>query len=209
MATASADDFIPQAARPCSFPGCTKSRRGGGLCSGHWNQQSRGKQLTPLRPGHAKPDSPRFESELARVVEKSATMTTRQLAADMGVSISRVIFLRYRARLRGHTLERIKESPRPEPELRHILKGELHDHSDDGEPRCRCGLRLPCYDCLPDIAFLATSRCGPGRAMPEPGGATLTNAERRKMTSVAASKFSPRALQHKVRLRARAQEAES
>lgn len=70
-------------------------------------------------------------------------------------------------------------------------------------PRCRCGLALPCNSCLPSIDFYATSRRGPGYAMPDPGGASITSSERRRMTRTASSKFSPRALQHKVRLRAR------
>lgn len=34
----------------CSFNGCTKDIFSKGLCIGHYNQQYRGKKLTPLKP---------------------------------------------------------------------------------------------------------------------------------------------------------------
>lgn len=37
----------------CSFEGCGKPSRVRTLCSGHWNQQSRGQELRPLRPRRA------------------------------------------------------------------------------------------------------------------------------------------------------------
>ena len=36
--------------RICSFPGCGKGVLGLDLCSGHYNQQHRGRPLTPIRP---------------------------------------------------------------------------------------------------------------------------------------------------------------
>ena len=38
----------------CSFEGCGRDVRSKGLCTGHYAQQSRGRQLTPLRPTGAR-----------------------------------------------------------------------------------------------------------------------------------------------------------
>ena len=54
-------------------------------------------------------------------------------------------------------------------------------------PRCRCGLCLPCNNCLPRHAD-AWSRPGSGRTMPEPGGCGFTREEKRRMGTVE-SKF--------------------
>lgn len=45
----------------CSFEGCDKEPYSKGLCKGHYNQQNRGVELTPLRSRGQKVQSVRAE----------------------------------------------------------------------------------------------------------------------------------------------------
>ena len=141
-----------QQGKPCTFPGCTKPRKARGICSGHWAQQARGFELTPLLPASRKNVSPEFEAQILRVVETAQQLDRKAQAKLLGVSIDRIGFLRYQARLRGHELPRPRKPPAP-----------YHDEDEytpraNNVPRCRCGLLLPCNNCLPGIVAYAEAR---------------------------------------------------
>lgn len=50
----------------CSFDGCNRPRRTHGLCSSHYQQQRRGRQLSPLLPPPAKNSRERFWAKVKK-----------------------------------------------------------------------------------------------------------------------------------------------
>lgn len=56
--------------------------------------------------------------------------------------------------------KRLEEHEKAHGKVKRRGRGNLNQTPDDdhsGE-RCRCGLRLPCHDCLPPLHHFATTR---------------------------------------------------
>lgn len=115
----------------------------------------------------------RFQAQMDQIIATAATLTPEQQAKALGCDIDRVYCLRATARRRGHDL----------PNLGTPTK--YHGESEkwaalEKAGRCKCGLLLPCLDCLPDHIDPFASR-GPGNVYPSPGGCGFTVEERRRM----------------------------
>lgn len=94
----------------------------------------------------------KFAADLARIVETSATMSSKQQAERFGMTRDRVAYLRCEARTRGHDV------PREQPNRKGSKESERWAALDRGKPCDVCELRGD-HVCLPAINPLAS---GPG-----------------------------------------------
>lgn len=117
--------------------------------------------------------SAKFQADMAQVIATADRLNPAQQANAMGIDLDRVYCLRAAARRKGHDL----------PNLGTPTK--YHGESEkwaalDQAGRCKCGLLLPCLDCLPDHIDPFAKR-GPGLVYPEPGGCGISREERAKL----------------------------
>ena len=124
-------------------------------------QRSRGAGVPSLAEVTAKRDA-----QLARIVETCHTMTSHEQARDLGVSADRIRHLRHQARERGYDVPR-EIGGRKGGAVTTNLESPRWRELERETTRCRCGLLLPCNDCLP---IHADGTVRPGRFIYPEGG---------------------------------------
>ena len=117
------------------------------LCGGHKQQQSRYGKLAPLVPAHhggpvVTPERMEFYRKVAEISTHGHTMA--EMAAALNVRVAQLKHLRWKAQSHGMTVLPAARAHRPE---------EYRSMRDDERDRalvsrCRCGLALPCHNCL-------------------------------------------------------------
>lgn len=96
----------------------------------------------------------RYASVLKRIAETSREgMKPKQQATVFGVTVAKVYTLRSVARRRGFVVE--------------VCGSKGWMELDRIRERCKCGLLMPCWSCIPTATELAGRRLGPGHAYPD------------------------------------------
>lgn len=163
----------------CAFPGCGRPHVAHGLCNTHCRQRDRGVALAPIKPRNLLTAELRAQVTAWRAEGMYWSWIGRQMGISEYAARHRYlvdpreptpgrVMTRYE-RLRTEHLCTVCMAKMPEEwtETRckgckpapSVLRGRPRGPApvDDGEadtsgPRCRCGLRTPCNDCLPTSA---------------------------------------------------------
>jgi hypothetical protein len=96
--------------------------------------------------------------EFYRKVAEASThgKTMAEMAASLDLRTAQLKHLRWKAQSLGLKVMPAARSQRPE----HYRTMSNDEREAARVHRCRCGLALPCNDCLPSIYALASSRPG-------------------------------------------------
>lgn len=147
----------------CRFRGgCDRSAYVAGLCRLHHEMRRTGQELVPLPP--KRPPIPNRELAVSMTL---AGANPAAVAAATGLERRQVSDVREGLRRQGHYIKPRGHSRKPlEPST---YASDL-EAAKNGGPRCRCGLLLPCNNCLPEHAHeYVQTLCRPdSRPMPSP-----------------------------------------
>lgn len=129
----------------CAYPDCTHpTARRDRLCLGHAKQRARKEPLRPLRVF----DLWTKEQTAMAQQKREQGETYAEISAMLGRSIWSV--KNHLSDLRARRQSKAREGS--------IFVREATPYP--GVARCRCGLAIPCNDCLPSMRDLASSRRG-------------------------------------------------
>lgn len=138
----------------CIFPGCGLPQRGRRLCSGHWKQQDRGRELTPLLVAYRERKSPPMSIAAIKKrrywdlkAKHRCTLCANRLPEKHPFSKCDECLGRMQVIAKGCRIRQSAKLAEPSPPPRSKV------------PRCpRCWLVLPHEGCLPTSHTYAQKR---------------------------------------------------